>query len=74
MCVVFPPGAAHMSRTVSPGRGSRILPQRTEGRFCRVRKPEEVRSPPRLGQSKRGEVISTAAPEGLWGRKEEGAS
>jgi hypothetical protein len=33
--VVFPPGAAHMSSTRSPGRGPRMWPTSTEGRFCR---------------------------------------
>lgn len=34
MWQVFPPGAAHMSRIRSPGRGLSTCPTTTEGRFC----------------------------------------
>lgn len=33
---VFPPGAAHISRIRSPGRGPSTCPTTTEGRFCKT--------------------------------------
>ena len=32
-CVVLPPGAAHISKSTSPGFGSKAWPTKTEGRF-----------------------------------------
>lgn len=38
MCVVLPPGAAHKSRILSPGWGSRTCVTTAEGKFCKEKK------------------------------------
>lgn len=38
MWQVFPPGAAHISRIRSPGRGPSTCPTTTEGKFCKKKK------------------------------------
>ena len=54
------PGAAHMSKIISPGQGPNTCPTTTEGKFWR--KSKFGRTPLREGQLYRGNLIWIATP------------
>mmetsp|Transcript_65396 Transcript_65396/g.181913 ORF Transcript_65396/g.181913 Transcript_65396/m.181913 type:complete len:324 (+) Transcript_65396:998-1969(+) len=56
MCVVFPPGAAHMSRTLSPGVGASTRTAMADGICCKTKQPrrESLPSATFMGAKGRG--------------------
>mmetsp|Transcript_582 Transcript_582/g.972 ORF Transcript_582/g.972 Transcript_582/m.972 type:complete len:207 (+) Transcript_582:1856-2476(+) len=63
ICVVLPPGAAHMSRMRSPGCGLSIWATKEDGTFCRYMSFSNT--PCSGGESNSRSVICTARPASL---------